>query len=153
LPLLGIQDGPLQQFAHADEHVEWRADFVAHARQELALGLIGCFGLLLEQLNFFFRLFALGDVAGHGVDQLAEGGRIPQHPAVGAVLGAIPVLEQNGVLARDQFLHLGDGGRPVVRVHEIEEGRRGQILDPVSEHAFPGGIQALEVTIETRDAQ
>ena len=48
-----------------------------------------------ETLALLFRLFARGDVARDGVDELVLeiGGRIPQQPSVRAVLADIAVLE------------------------------------------------------------
>ena len=54
---------------------------MAHSCQELALGSIGRIGFFPEPLNFFFRLFALGDISAGGIDQslFREGRRVPLH--------------------------------------------------------------------------
>ena len=48
-PLPLVELGVAQQFRHADDAVQGRAQLVAHRGQELALGAAGLFGLLLGQ--------------------------------------------------------------------------------------------------------
>ena len=50
--LLRLQIGILQQVQHADDAVERGPDFMAHVGQELTLGLVGHFGLLLGNGQF-----------------------------------------------------------------------------------------------------
>ena len=52
LALLGRQRALEDQFRHADDRVQGRADLVAHVRQERALGAAGGFGRLLGLFQF-----------------------------------------------------------------------------------------------------
>jgi hypothetical protein len=52
LALLRRQLGFQRQIGHADDAVHRRADFVAHVRQEVALGAVGGFGSLLCREHF-----------------------------------------------------------------------------------------------------
>ena len=66
----GGQRLQLQQLAEAQDRVERRAQLVAHARQEVALGAVGPLGLVLGLAHRGLGGLALGDVrgdAGHGV--------------------------------------------------------------------------------------
>ena len=47
IPLVGFESAQFQQFQHAQYAVHGRADFVAHRRQESALGAIGGIGGVL----------------------------------------------------------------------------------------------------------
>ena len=60
--LLFRQIRHLQQLGHADHAVHWGTDFVAHVGQELALGMVGGFGLVLGLLQFLLRPFPFTDV-------------------------------------------------------------------------------------------
>ena len=109
----------------AADRGERRAQLVADHRDEIVLHLLDPLLLL--------------DVARHGVDQplLLHGDRPPGEPAVGAVLGQIAVLEIQHDLARAQPLPLGRGGSPVLRVHELGERPRHQLLAASSRGRSP----------------
>ena len=53
----------LQDLAEAEDGVERRAQLVAHAREEIALGAVGVLGFLLGLVERGFAGLALGDVA------------------------------------------------------------------------------------------
>ena len=69
--LLVRQVGREQQAAHAEDAVHRRADFVAHGRQEGALGLIGLVSGVLGLLESDVRALALEDATELGTDELA----------------------------------------------------------------------------------
>jgi hypothetical protein len=50
--LLLVERRAQQQFRHAEDAIHRRADFVAHVRHELALGLAGRFGKVSRRLEF-----------------------------------------------------------------------------------------------------
>src|SRR5438309_52986 len=128
---------------------------MAHTRKELALGSIGCIGLFLESLNLLFRFFALGNVSPGGIDQSLfwEGRRVPLHPSVRAILGAIPVFEGSRIVACDQSPKLGTRRVPVVGMYKFKERRGSQFVDAVPQHVLPRAVQSLEVAVISRDAQ
>ena len=76
LPWLGGQVLQFQQLRQSQHGIHRGADFMAHVGQELALGGIGPFGVVLGLEQGLFALFAGGDV-GYGA-----------HHAPGAAVGA-----------------------------------------------------------------
>ena len=62
-PLLVAQVHFQQQIAHAEDAIHRRADFVGHAGQETALGLVGLVGGLFGLAEFRLQLFIGRDVA------------------------------------------------------------------------------------------
>ncbi len=52
----------VEELGEAEDGVEGGAQLMAHAREELALGLISCFGFLLGLPQGFLRLLALPDL-------------------------------------------------------------------------------------------
>ena len=92
-----------QQAGHADDAVHRRADFVAHHREEGALGLAGPLGRLLGQPQLLGGAFLLGDVDnGRHFLRLARGlvlvevhrERRPDHAAIGM---DVPLLHREMV--------------------------------------------------------
>ncbi len=83
--LFAIEAGILEQVAHADDGVERRAQFMAHDRQEAALGQVGLFGLGL----------GLGQFADQGRD---IGGQHDKagHQAEGQMWLALPIFGGQG---------------------------------------------------------
>jgi hypothetical protein len=71
LALLGGEFGIQGQLRHAQDAVHGRADFMAHIRQEFALGAAGAFGGL-------FGGAQLGDVRAHSQDVAHLAVRIEQ---------------------------------------------------------------------------
>jgi len=99
---------------------------------------------------------ALRNIARDGVDALALRHRpgVPQKPSVGAVLAQVPVLELDDVSAFGHLCRVGSGRRfAVVRVKELLESPRQQILNTEAKRRFPGGVNELEVSIEAGDAE
>ena len=59
---LGIDRGLLDQLEDAEHAVQWRADFVAHGRQEIALGEVRAVRRFLRLVEAFFQRFPAGNV-------------------------------------------------------------------------------------------
>ncbi|OPZ61584.1 MAG: hypothetical protein BWY88_00164 [Synergistetes bacterium ADurb.Bin520] len=66
------QEGILQETRHAQDRIQGGPNFVAHVRQEDALGPIGPFGLVPGRPDRFFDLLAMGDVYGQANHPIAE---------------------------------------------------------------------------------
>ncbi len=100
---------------------------------------------------------ALGDVAARRVDQgllPRDRASAPEQPAIAAILAAKAVLDHERLVVlarqpRDLGLRLGD----VVRVHELEERARAQLLLAPAQRPLPGGVDPLEVSVEAGRAQ
>ena len=73
-----VQVVQLQQLGEPEDGVQRRPQLVAHARQVLALGLVGLLGGELGQAQVLLQLGLLGDVAGHDQEAVGRG----QGPAV-----------------------------------------------------------------------
>ena len=83
LPLL--DSTAQQQLGHPDDGVQRRADFVAHVRHEIALGLVGRLGCRLGLVQLQLGLFAHRGVACHRVQQTSRAPPAPgtSRPASG----------------------------------------------------------------------
>ena len=96
----------------------------------------------------------LGDVASDGVDQATLDHRRgpPGEPAVFAVTGPVAILEIDGDLAAGQVRHLRERALPIVRMNELDELAREQLLGVVAENPLEGGIDPPEEAVEIGDA-
>ena len=66
----------------------------------------------------------------------------------------VAVLEGDDLLPTLDLLHrFGNRGLAIVGMDEVHEGPRQQLLFAVAENAVPRRIDALEVAIESRDAE
>ena len=104
----------------------------------------------------FFGGLPLGDVARGGVDDLLfrERRRRPHQPAQRAVLVKVAVLEVDDFLARSISFRASAIGRlAIVGMDEVHERPRQQLRFGVAQHPLPGGVDALEVAVESGDAQ
>ena len=97
-PLLRREGVRLQHLGKPEDGVEWRAQFVAHPRQELALRLIRPVGLARPRERFFTAL-ALCDVLHRSLEVRDPGRVAANHPRAGphpddlSVEPAQPALE------------------------------------------------------------
>ena len=103
-----------------------------------------------------FRRLAFGDVA-RGAEHdllLTKRRRGPHQPPQRPVLVEVAVLEGDDLLATLDLLHrFGNRGLAIVGMDEVHEGPRQQLLFAVAENAVPRRIDALEVAVESRDAE
>jgi hypothetical protein len=120
---------------------------------ELALAHLQIAGVAGERL---VGSLAIGDVARAAEYELLFGKRrrCPHQPAQRAVFVEIPVLEADDLPALlDLLLPLGDRRVTIVRMHEVHERPRHQFGLGIAKGPLPGGIHALEVAVEPRDAE
>src|SRR6266404_4739068 len=83
----------------------------------------------------------------------SKGSSAPREPAERAVLAPIPILKRNRVQTLCQLLTFLNGCLAVGRMDELQKRFRHQLSCGVSEHFFPGRIEALEVSVIASDAQ
>ncbi|MNT17628.1 hypothetical protein D3C72_1527860 [compost metagenome] len=129
---------------------------MAHVGQEVGLGAIGGFGggLGLEQGLFGGDLD--GDVAGHGVDAVAELLRPPFQGDVVTVAVAVAVdmaLDRGVGTTR---LDLGDAvqsGGQVVGVDQGQDGPPDQLVRLIAQDRGPGGADADDEARQIADDQ
>ncbi len=135
---------------------------MAHGGEELRFRAIGLLRVTPCALEFRRQpqpriLAVLGsrDIAGRGEDQSGLRLRLglPRQPLVGAVLAAVAVLERQRRHSISQPLEFGPGPDAVVRMHEVEERPRQQLLLAPAERRRERRIQPLEVAIGPGDAQ
>ena len=154
-PLVGGHRGVEQQLSHADHAVHWRANLMAHVRQEGALGPVRRFCRLTCLPQIILDLDAQGNVACRRVD----GGLVrvrrsgPFDPQVTAVLMLVAVDEIDQVLPGAQLRHRCHGFGTVFRVNEIHKRLVQQLRLGVTQHGPEGGVDALEVAVHAGDAQ
>ncbi len=100
-------------------------------------------------------LLAIGDVARGGIDQavVQHGDRAPVDPAPPTVLVGIAVDEVDRDVTRAQPGGLPLGHLAVVRMNELHERARAQLLLTPSERLRPRGVQLGEHPVEAGGAQ
>jgi len=182
LALLGGQPRLEREMRHADDRRHRRADLVAHVREELRLGLGGAFRLRLRRRQLPHQMremicvlrfglarqiqlarigrelliggLALGHVPGRGVNDLLVRVRHsgPRQPAIRAVAAPEAVLEMQDDRAFGHFRGFGPRARAIVRVDEVDVRRCAQLGLRETERAHPGRVEALEIAVESRDA-
>ena len=132
-----------------EEVAELLADhFIAGITQPLQLGIVDAQedavlvegvvtagGVVVQVADLLGRFaqavlgqLVIGDVARGGVDQpLCHHGRgRPHHPAIGAVLAAITILEGTGLGAAENPVEFRERGLPILGMHEVQERLAGR---------------------------
>ena len=140
----------------AQDRRERRAQLVRERRQELVLELVVALGglaslLLAHQLEAgLLGQLAEGDVAREQVDEafLPEGGGGPRQPAVAAVGVAAAVLEARGGRALHEIAQLVEQRLAVVRVQEVDDRARAQLVVREAEAALPARVQLEQAALE-----
>src|ERR1700752_1612993 len=71
----------------------------------------------------------------------------PREPAVRAILAPIPILKRDRIQTLCQLLTFLNGCLAVGGMDELKKRFRHQLTRGISEHFFPGRIEALEVSV------
>jgi hypothetical protein len=124
LGLVGVQRRAGQGVDDADDAVQRRADLVADIGQEVGLGAVGRLGRGLGLDQRALGGDALGDVAGHAIDAVAQPLGAPFQGAVVAVDVAIAVDEAHhriAVLAVLDLDHAVQGAGHVVGMDQAQQ--------------------------------
>ena len=130
-PGLGVQVGAEVFAEEIDEAVgvaerrpEVMGDGVAEGLQFVVRGLELLSVVLYlagQVLDLFLGQALLGDIARRGIDELLfqDGRGAPEQPAVGAVAGAVSILERDGVFPAIQLRGLGQSGGAIVGMDAV----------------------------------
>ena|SRR6266496_4033412 len=103
-----------------------------------------------------FHPFALGNVTGNRIDQLAlwHSAGIPEEPSVRAVLAEISIIELNDIPAFCHLCRVGGGrGLTVVWMKKLREWPGQHLLNTEPESRFPGRVHQLEISVEAGDTK
>ena len=149
-----------QQVRHADDRVHWRAYFVAHSREEIALGAVRILGSLLGFLRFRLSLLPLGGVLHRKQEQLAVDARlgelagVEEHRAAtngGKVVSNLEIPELR-VLWNDVFQQASQLGNVPLAVAELVQQPALRLYFRGSERAEkrPVGHLHMEILVENQ---
>ncbi len=156
--------GDRRRCAVAEEDVQYRKvgieeqpDRLSDGREDLAGGRL----LRDEYRHPAQRRLLLGQRAANGhiprdaVEdaQLRQRARVPLEPANRAVGADEAALESDGVLAGGQMDERVASALHVIRMHELQERPRHELLARVAQHALERRVQPLEVAVEAGDAE
>ena len=145
LALLGRELALEDQFGHADHGVQRRADFMAHVRQEGALGPTGRFGRLFRRPQGFRGPLLRGDVLGdaEGADDLPLV-VIQRQLRAGSPGGAsvrpgfLLFLVDDPLPGANDFLLVGQGLQGMFVGEEVDVGLADRLAaDPASRNSAP----------------
>src|SRR5688572_1133651 len=149
-----------QQVRHADDRVHWRAYFMAHSREEIALGAVRILGGFLGFLRFLLSLLPLGSVFHCEQEQLAvdaglgELAGIEEHRAAtdgGKVVSDLEIPEL-GVLWNDVFQQASQLGNVPLAVAELvqQPALRLSFRGPERAEKRPVGHLHMEIPVENQ---
>ncbi|MNS98397.1 hypothetical protein D3C72_1327630 [compost metagenome] len=156
LGLIRRQRRARQGVDDADHAVQRGADLVAHIGQEVGLGAVGGLGGGLGLDQGLFGRDLGGDVAGHGIDALAELLRPPFQGDIVAVPVAIAVdvpLDRGVGAARLDLDHAVQGAGQVVGVDQGQDGQADQVVRLIAEDRGPGGADPDDEAVQITDHQ
>ena len=147
---------------HGVEHGSRRRPVSDQCRDAPQRGLLGGeqAQLVAAQLQLAFRgaqlllrAPAIGHVTRRRVDHALLGPRAPLEPARRAVAAHVAVLEAPDILPAGKPREGVTRGVPVVRMDEVEEWTRQQLVAAVAERPLERRVHAREVAGGVRDAQ
>ena len=110
LALARLEPFELEQLAEADDRVQWRAQLVAHSREELALGAAGALGPLgLLAQRALDRPHARNVLHRPRADPRAVGVSVDDHvhDPLGAVTGVDPKVQRGPGVVAEHALERG----------------------------------------------
>jgi hypothetical protein len=137
--------------------IEEQSDRLSDGREDIAGGRL----LRDEYRHSAQRRLLLGQLAANGhvprdaVEDahVRQRARVPLEPAYRAVDADEAALESDDVLAGGQMDERVASALHIIRMHELQERPRHELLARVAQHALERRVQPLEVAVEAGDAE
>ena len=140
-----------QHTDQSDDAVQGRPDLVADIGQKVGLGLVGYLGSGLGIQQFAVGGDAVGDVAGHTIDAVADAARPPLQRAVFAGPVPIAVDEAGHRISRAASLDFNDArlcGSLVVGMEQPKKRLALHLIGAMAEDGFPRRTDANDSPVE-----